>query len=309
MGLGLLVLWVGALQIMFDKGRELDWFNSGLITFLGITALAGFAFFIAWELTERHPIVDLSLFRRRTFTMAVIPFSFSFALFFGNLVILPLWLQQTMGYTATWAGLFTAPIGILALILSPMVGRNLTRVDPRRIATIAFVTFGITSLMRSRFNTDIDATVIVLPQFIQGIAMAAYFVPLTAILLNGIPHDQVPLASGLSNFLRLTGGAFGTSIATTLWDDRTSAYHARLVEHITPYDATPAVAIGKLNSPGLDGLQALGLVDRLVNTQAAMLAAADFFYIAGWLMFALIPLIWLAPVKIASAAPAPTGEH
>ncbi len=155
-GLGLLVVWVGALQIMVDKGKELDWFNSTQIVVLAATAAIGFAFFLAWELTEKHPVVDLRLFGRRNFLMGTAALSVAYGLFFGNVVLLPLWLQQYMGYTATWAGLATAPVGILAIVLSPWVGKNVTRIDPRKLSTVAFLGFGFVLWMRSHFNTQAD---------------------------------------------------------------------------------------------------------------------------------------------------------
>jgi len=115
-GLALLVLWVGALQIMFDKGKELDWFHSGQIVALGAVALVSFAFFIAWELTEKHPVVDLRLFKRRNFALGSLTLAVAYGLFFGNVVLLPLWLQQYMGYTATAAGMALAPVGLLASV-------------------------------------------------------------------------------------------------------------------------------------------------------------------------------------------------
>jgi DHA2 family multidrug resistance protein len=137
-GLGLLVLWVGALQIMIDKGKELDWFGSTQIVVLAVVAVVGFAFFLAWELTEEHPIVDLRLFARRNFLMGTLALSVAYGLFFGNVVLLPLWLQQYMGYTATWAGMALAPVGMLAIMLSPWVGKNVGKIDPRKLATVAF---------------------------------------------------------------------------------------------------------------------------------------------------------------------------
>ncbi|MET0351976.1 MAG: DHA2 family efflux MFS transporter permease subunit, partial [Rhizobacter sp.] len=122
-GLALLVLWVGALQVMIDKGKELDWFESGEIITLAVVAVVGFMFFLAWELTEKNPIVDLRLFKGRNFTLATVSLSVAYGLFFGNVVLMPLWLQQYMGYTATWAGIALAPVGVLAIVLSPWVGK------------------------------------------------------------------------------------------------------------------------------------------------------------------------------------------
>src|SRR5258706_8861710 len=133
-GLGLLVMWVGSLQIMIDKGKELDWFNSGQIVTLAIIASVGFLFFLAWELTETHPIVDLRLFGQRNFLMATAALSVAYCVFFGNVVPPPAWLQQYMGYTASLAGMALAPVGVLAIMLSPWVGKNVAKIDPRRLA-------------------------------------------------------------------------------------------------------------------------------------------------------------------------------
>ena len=130
-GLALLVLWVGSLQLMLDRGKELDWFNSTEIVVLTVVAIVGFAFFLIWELTEDHPVVDLTLFKGRNFSAGVVAISVAYGLFFGNLVILPLWLQTIVGYTATDAGLIMAPVGIFAIILSPVIGKNLPKMDAR----------------------------------------------------------------------------------------------------------------------------------------------------------------------------------
>src|SRR3989344_4262615 len=116
-GLSLLVLWVGALQLMLDKGKELDWFASGEIITMAVVAVVAFAVFLVWELTEKHPVVDLKLFKGRNFTFGALALSVAYALFFGNVVLLPLWLQQWMGYTATSAGMALAPVGIFAILL------------------------------------------------------------------------------------------------------------------------------------------------------------------------------------------------
>jgi DHA2 family multidrug resistance protein len=149
-GLGLLVVWIAALQIMLDKGKELDWFASGQIVTLAIVAVVGFVAFLIWELTEEHPVVDLKLFAGRNFTIGAVTMSIAYGVFFGSVVLLPLWLQTADGYTATQAGFVLAPVGILALLLSPVVGRMITHRDPRIIASMAFLLFALVSCMRSR---------------------------------------------------------------------------------------------------------------------------------------------------------------
>ncbi len=175
-GLVLLVLFVGAMQIMIDMGKELDWFESGEIIALTVVSVVSFAFFLAWELTDKHPIVEVRLFARRNFVAGTVSLSIAYGLFFGNVVLLPLWLQQHMGYTATWAGLATAPVGLLAIVLSPWVGKNVGRIDPRKLATVAFVGFAVVLWMRSHFNTQADFMTILIPTVLQGAAMA-FLVP------------------------------------------------------------------------------------------------------------------------------------
>src|SRR5690606_1330481 len=145
MGLALLVVWVGALQLMLDKGKELDWFASGEIILLAVVAVVACVFFVIWELTAEHPVVDLTLFKFRNFTAGVITISVGYGVFFGTVVLLPLWMQNTLGYTATYAGIASAPVGILAILISPLVGKLLAKHDPRIIATFAFLVFSLIS--------------------------------------------------------------------------------------------------------------------------------------------------------------------
>ena len=297
-GLLLLVVWVGSLQIMVDKGKELDWFHSGQIVILASIAAVGFAFFLAWELTEKHPIVDLRLFARRNFLMGTLSLSVAYGLFFGNVVLLPLWLQQYMGYTATWAGLATAPVGILAIILSPWVGKNVSKIDARKLATVAFVGFGFILWMRSHFNTSADFRTILIPTVIQGAAMAFFFIPLQAIIFSGLTPDRMPAAAGLSNFVRITAGAIGTSVFTTAWENRAVVHHAELAESINSASNTANATLSNLGASGLDGAQALANVNRIVDVQAYTMAVTDIFLISAVMFLFLLAFIWATkPVK------------
>lgn len=291
-GLILVVVWVGSLQIVLDKGRELDWFNSGEILALTAAAVVGFCFFLVWELTDEHPVVDLRLFKERNFALGTVTLGLGYAVFFGNVVLMPLWLQQYMGFTATWAGLVTAPIGFLAIPLTPMVGKIMHRVDHRFLATTAFVIFAGAFFMRSGFTTGADVYTLVMPQVVQGAGVATFFVPLMAILLFGIPHHKIPSASGLTNFVRITAGAFGASISTTWWDHRASHHHAQMVDGLNAYNPVVTQALAGMNSQGLDQAQSLQLLNRLVDGQAYTLSADDLFLGGGLLMLGLIVLIW-----------------
>jgi DHA2 family multidrug resistance protein len=292
-GLGLLVIWVGSLQVMLDKGKDLDWFSSTTIVALALTALIGFAFFVVWELTADHPVVDLSLFKKRNFTGGTVALSVGYGLYFGNLVLLPLWLQTDIGYTATDAGLVMAPVGVFAILLSPVTGKFLPRTDPRKIATAAFVVFALCFWMRSRYTTGVDTWSLALPTLVQGIAMAGFFIPLVSITLSGLPGHRIAAASGLSNFVRIMCGGIGTSIFTTAWDHRTSFHHAQLTERASAFDPTFGQSMNQLGSLGLDASQRYGLFDRLVTQQAAQLGVNDLFYISAVIFIVLIGLIWI----------------
>lgn len=310
-GLALLVVWIGALQMMLDLGKEHDWFHSSLIIALAVVAVIGFIVFLVWELTEKHPVVDLKLFARRNFWAGTMATSIAYGLFFGNVVLMPLWLQQYMGYTATDAGLVTAPVGLLALIFSPIVGKTIAKVDPRRYVTFAFLVFALVLWMRSHFSTQADMLTILIPTVVQGLAMAFFFIPLTTITLSGIAPERIPAASGLSNFARITAGAMGTSISTTLWESRAALHHAQLAESVQQGNAATQSALQVYQAAGMSAEQALAQINRLVDQQAFMLAANDVFYASAALFLLLIPLVWLTRPQVggAGAADAAAGAH
>jgi MFS transporter, DHA2 family, multidrug resistance protein len=308
-GLVLLILFVGSMQIMIDMGKELDWFESGEIIALAVAAVVSFLFFLAWELTDKHPIVDLRLFGQRNFVTGTLSLSVAYGLFFGNVVLLPLWLQQHMGYTATWAGLATAPVGLLAIVLSPWVGKNVSRIDPRKLATVAFLGFGLVLWMRSHFNTQADFTTILIPTVLQGAAMAFFFIPLQAIVFSGLPPERMPSASGLSNFVRITAGAIGTSLFTTLWENRAALHHAQLSEAINDGSAAATGVLSQLVAGGMSRQQALASVDRMVNQQAFTMAVTDVFYLSAMLFFGLVVLVWLSKPTLGKVSSEAAAAH
>jgi DHA2 family multidrug resistance protein len=309
-GLGLLVIWIGALQIMLDKGKDLDWFGSPVIVTLAIVAALCFALFLVWELTDKHPVVDLRLFARRNFWTGTLAISLSYGAYFGSIVLLPLWLQQYMGYTATDAGWILAPVGLLAIVMTPIVGKTANKVDPRYFATAALVIFAVVALMRAKFNTQVDEWTLLIPTLIQGAAVSCFFIPLVTLSLSGLRPDQIAAASGLNNFARITAGAFGTSIATTLWESRASLHHAQIVEHVTRSDPAAVDALNKLSAAGMSPEQAYGYLNQLVNQQAFTLAALDLFYASAILLLLLVPLVWLArPAKQPAGAQGASAAH
>jgi DHA2 family multidrug resistance protein len=309
-GVGLLIIWVGSMQVLLDKGKDLDWFGSAQIVTLAVVAVVGFSLFLVWELTEEHPVVDLSLFARRNFAVSTVAMLLAYGLFFGNVVLLPLWLQQYMDYTATMAGLVLAPVGLLAIILTPVVGRYMNKVDPRIFVTVAFGIFALVLFMRGHFNTNATMFTLLLPTLVQGAAMALFFIPLFSIGLSGLSPDRIPGASGLFNFARITAGSFGTSITTTLWDRRATLHHAQLVENITAGNPVSAQALSGLQAGGMSPQQSYGVLNRLVDQQAFMLSANDIFFVSGLLFLALVVVIWFArPAPSGAAAGAAGGAH
>jgi len=308
-GLALLVVWVGALQLTLDKGKDLDWFHSTEIVALAVAAALAFCLFLVWELTDEHPVVDLSLFRNRNFSTGTLAIALAYGAYFGSIVLLPLWLQQYMGYTATDAGLVLAPVGVLALVLTPIVGRTTGKVDPRVYATTSMLVFAAVAWMRSRFNTQVDIWTLVVPTILQGAAVSCFFIPLVNLALGGLPAERIAAASGLNNFLRITAGAFATSTATTLWENRAALHHAQLVEHLTPGNPATSATLDLLARLGMQPEQRYAYLDRLVNQQAFTLSALDLFYASAILLVLLIPMLWIARPPKGAGAPAAAGEH
>lgn len=309
-GLLSLIAWVAALQIMLDKGKDLDWFHSSLICILAVVALASFAFFLIWELTEQKPIVDLRLFAGRNFLGGTIAISVAYAVFFGNLVLLPQWIQQFLGYRSVDAGMVTAPLGVFAVILAPVLGKVMPKVDARILATLAFIGFAAVFLMRSHYTTGVDAYTLVLPTLLQGIPMALFFTPLTAIILSGLPHDKIPAAAGLSNFVRVFAGAVGTSLLSTGWNDRATLHHAQLVEQSSVNNPIFTNAIAGLQTAFSGSASvATAFFAKSLDAQAWMLGLNDMFWLSAVIFISIIPLIWITKPGKAAGGSAAAGAH
>lgn len=309
-GLVLLIIGIGSLQIMLDKGNDLDWFHSSFIVTLCAIAVIALSFFIVWELTEKHPVVDLTLFKQINFTIGTVAIALGYLAFFGGVVVFPLWLQTQMGYTPTWAGFAAAPIGVFSFILSPFVGKFMHRMDLRILVSFSFLVFAWVSFWNSTFNTDTSFTALVIPRLVQGIAMSCFFIPLLSVLLSGLPANRVASAAGLSNFLRIVAGSFGTSISITLWSRRESFHHSHLVEHINLYNPASQQTLNTLHDVGLNQTASYQLLANTITNQAYMLSTNDIFWLSGWLFLCLLALIWFAkPPFMGSNNNAGGGAH
>ncbi|MEX3957543.1 DHA2 family efflux MFS transporter permease subunit [Trinickia sp. EG282A] len=309
-GLLSLIAWVASLQIMLDKGKDLDWFNSPVICTLAAVAAVSFVFFLIWEFTAKNPIVDVRLFAVRNFRGGTIAISVAYAVFFANLVILPQWIQGYLGYRAVDAGLVTAPLGIFAVLLAPVMAKVMPKSDPRVLATLAFVGYAGVFLMRSHYTTDVDQWTLVLPTLLQGIPTALFFVPLTAIILSGLPAEKIPAAAGVSNFARVFAGAAGTSLVTTGWNDRTILHHAQLAEQASVDNPAYGAAIANVHAVlGGSVDQAVAFFERSLNAQAAMLGLNDIFWLSAGIFVVIIPLIWLTKPAKGGGGAAAAGAH
>ena len=293
-GLTLLIIGVGCLQYMLDNGNEKDWFNSPVIIAVGVISLVSVSFLIPWELTDKHPVIDLMLFKKRNFRIGTAVVGLAFCGITASNILFPLWLQSTLGYTATWAGLAVAPIGLLSLLVAPIVGRNMNRLNLRLAASFAFCVFGAAVFWTATLNGQASFLQFATPRFLQGLGLTFFFLPLNQILLSGILPGELASAAGLSNFVRTMSGSISTAVSVWIWNRRTDYHHTVLSEHIrnsadgwTQYQTA-------LSSQGLSGSSAYGYVDQIIGGQAATLAINDVFFAVGWLFLLLIPLVWLS---------------
>ena len=290
-GLGLLILWVGALQIMLDEGRNHDWFAAAEIRALGIIAAIGFAAFLIWELTEKNPIVNLRVFRHRGFVAASITYSVAFGAFFANIVLIPLWLQQSMGYTATWAGYATGIMGILAVFSSPIIGQVAEKVDPRLIVSTGVLGLGGISVWRMGFTPDITFVQMAWPMLLTGPFLMMFFIPVTGLCMASVDREEQADAAGLSNFMRTLAGAFATSLVQTGWANAARENQSELASAMTHGQATLDGMIAGGTSPEA----ATAMLTGIVEGQSVMLATLNMFAAIALCFAFAATLIWFAP--------------
>jgi DHA2 family multidrug resistance protein len=303
-GLVLLIIWVGSLQIMLDEGKQLDWFASYQIIGLAITAVIGFAAFMIWEMNTAHPIVDLRVFRHRGFTISVLTISLAFGAFFGANVLTPLWLQSFMSYTSTQAGMTTAWSGVLAILVAPLAAGLSSKVDPRKLVFIGVLWLGIVTLWRSFATTDMTYWDISIPLLVMGVGLPFFFVPSTGLALASVDPEETASAAGLMNFLRTLSGAFATSLVTTFWEDETTRNRAELVG-LTDIDQSLRAG---LEQAGMTSEAALQTIEFMINGQSVMLATNQIMLVMGISFVFAASVIWLAPKPTRSVDPAAGGH-
>ena len=291
-GFFLTVIWVGALQIMLDEGKDLDWFSSEEICILAIVAAIGFVAFLIWELTEEHPIVDLRVFRHRGFAACMFVLALAFGAFFGINVLTPQWLQYNMGYTTVWAGLVVACGGLLQVVFSPIAANLANRFDPRWLIFIGTFWLGADTCWRAVATSDMDFWAICLPLFFFGAGMPMYYVPLTGLAMGSVDEAETASAAGLMNFVRTISGAIATSLVTTSWQNRSYIAHDQLASIVDPTLESAALVA---NAPTSAGQMTREMLNNLVTNQSLLLATTDLMIVIGIVFFIAACAIALAP--------------
>lgn len=289
-GLFLLALWIGCFQIMLDIGRDHGWFEDWKIVALAITAGVGFLVFLIWELTEDHPVVELHVFGNRAFSVTLVTMALGFSAFFSGVVAVPQWLQMSLGYTASDAGLVIAIQAMMALCSAPVVARLMGTVDVRVLISGGMVWMGFAGLLRTFWTSSTDFTTLVLTMCAQGVAVPFMMIPLTAASLSAVRSDQTASAAGLQNFVRSVALAFGTSVILTIWDNGRRVSREDLVGKLQP-DEAQAILAGQGFEPG----QSREILSRMVDFEATTVALNHSFMITSLVLFIAAAVIWLSP--------------
>src|SRR5580698_797479 len=300
-GLGFVALGLGALQIVLDKGQRDDWFESHFIDTLSIIAAVSLVFVVIWEWRHKDPIIDLHLFRDRTFGISnLLMFMLGFALL-GSTLLLPQFSQTLLGYTAEQAGLALMPGGFTIILLLPLVGFLLSRYTPRWLLLLGLVILSASLFHMTGFNLEMDFKSVANARMIQAAGMAFLFVPINTAAYAFLPRDKNNAASGLMNLARNIGGSVGISVVTTMLDRRTQLHLNNLAGNLNSGSAAfqsmvqgaSRAMIAHGASAAQATQQAYALVQGTVERQATMLAYLDCFWFLAVAIMAMIPMVFL----------------
>ena len=313
-GIGYLALGIGALQIMLDKGQEEDWFGSHFITILAVLAIAGLLFFVIRELVERDPVVQLRVFKIGTYTTGVFLMTVLGFVLYGSTVLIPLWLQTLMGYSALQAGMAMLPRGLGSFLFMPVVGMLMTKIEPRKLLGAGLIICSYSLYQLSRLNLNAGYWDIFWPQLLQGSSLGLLFVPLTTVTNDPIPKQEIGNATSLFNLMRNIGASIGIASVTTLVARHSQAHTNDLVQFVSSLNpaarATFEAMKNGLMAQGMDavtaGQQAYAAMFGMVQQQAAMMSYIDVFFLLSILFISMLPLIFLMkkPTKQGKAAEA-----
>jgi len=309
LGLALLSVGIGCLQIVLDRGQQDDWFASTNITVMSIIAVFALSFLVWWELRHKNPVLDLRIFKRGSFSIGCVVMFLGFFAFFGSIVLLPMFLQGLMGYTALLAGLVLGPSGAVVFIFMPIAGKLTERIDARWILSFGLLLCSYSLYLMAGFNLNIDFFSAALPRAIQGAAMPFFFVALSYLTFAYVKNNQMNNASALYNLLRNLGGSFGTAFVTTLLARRAQYHQNILTEHMTPLNPIYQLRLSEIQQaltaklgPLSDHLEeARAFLYQELMKEANALAFNDAFYIQCLIFLCLVGGVWFMkkpPIKV-----------
>jgi DHA2 family multidrug resistance protein len=301
-GLGLLAVGLGFLQVILDKGQREDWFESGFIWRLTVCSVVALIFFVIWELRTEHPVVNFHILKDRTFSMGMILIFMTGFVLYGSIVLLPIYLQSLMGYTAMLSGLIISPGGLASLVLMPVVGTMVSkRVDPRWMIAVGLIITAASVFQMSQFNLDSGFSTFVWPRIVQGIGLAFLFIPVNTAAFAAMSKEKLNEATGLFNLMRNLGGSFGIAIVATLLSRRQQVHTARLMEHMNSlnpnfqqrYQGVQRFIVGSGVDPITSQQHSIGLLSGMLQRHALMNSFVEDFWLLGIMMLALLPLVFL----------------
>ncbi len=300
-GLMLLVVSVVSLQLMLDRGHELDWFASHWIWVLMLIGVCGVVFFLIWELDESHPVVDLSVFNNGPFVVGIIFSSVFYAAYVVIGTIYPLWMQTVLGYTPSGAGWVMAATTLFPLISMGVLGKLLKDINPRFICVCGCLFIASVFYLHGAITTQVSQGYLTVVRFLIGLAMPFFWVPTMAITFSKIPLEQLAAATGLSNFARMLATSLTTAAGISIWDSRTVVHHADLVQAVSQPNSAREALMPMLQGASADPLSGMALLDGMIFQQARTLAMQDVILLGSIMILLLIGMVWLIPVEKSTA--------
>jgi MFS transporter, DHA2 family, multidrug resistance protein len=313
-GIGLLALWIACLQLALDLGQERDWFSSVFISGLVFTSIGGLIAFIVRELVAKEPVVDLRVFKIRSYSTGVFLMTTLGFVLYGSLVLLPIMLQTLLGYPSLQAGIAMAPRGMGSLIGMPLIGLLIGKIDPRKMVAFGLIVGAITLFWLGQLNLNTGYWDVFWPQFFQGFGLSALFVPLTTISMDPIPRERMGNATSLFNLMRNLGGSIGIATTGTLLARKQQEYINIMGSHVTAY--SPAAQswmesvrqgfIATGSDPVTATQRAYAAVFGVVQRQASMVSFVHVFRLLGIIFLLLLPLVMLMKRPRGKAA---VGAH
>jgi DHA2 family multidrug resistance protein len=302
-GLGLISLGLGSLQIILDKGQREDWFDSGFIRLFAVLMVIGLVAGVLRELKSKEPVVDFRMLKDRNFAISTVAMFFLGFVLYSSTVLIPQMLQELMGYPAETAGLALSPGGATIMLCMPLVGFLVSKVDTRYLITFGCSISASALLVMAGWNLQLDYTHAVLGRVMQSLGLAFLFIPINVTAFAYVPREKTNMGTGIINLARNIGASVGIATVTTLLERRTQMHQARLMDHVNHMN--PALqktlnglaAISLSNGGGLSGpgpaAQAHGMLFNMIERQAAMLAFVDNYKLLGVIFFAIIPVFFL----------------